>query len=70
MQAEAPGQFYEDLLPVHVARVDRLPEGTSGIVVTSDLQGRETLQESSGKPPLTYGGAFLPTKSLSEIPEG
>lgn len=61
-----PGQFYEDLLPVHVARVDRLPEGTSGIVVTSDLQGRETFQESSGIPPRLLG-EVLPEKLVNEI---
>jgi len=40
-----PNQFYVDKLPVYVAEVDRLPEDLDAIVVTADLQGRETFPE-------------------------
>ena len=50
-----PGQFYEDRLPVHHARVDRLPEGISAIVVTADLQGRERFQDAIDGPPRLLG---------------
>lgn len=36
-----PGEFYEDKLPVQVARVDKLPDGVAAIIATGDLQGRE-----------------------------
>jgi Icc protein len=50
-----PGQFYGDRLPIHHARVDRLPEGISGVVVTADLQGRERFQDAMGGAPRLLG---------------
>ena len=61
-----PGQFYEDLLPVHVARVDRLPDGVSAIVATADLQGRERFQDSAGGP-LRLLGEVLPQRLVQEV---
>ncbi len=46
-----------DSLPVQHGRVDRLPEGFSALVVTSDLQGREDQAGSPGQ----LLGSFLPT---------
>lgn len=61
-----PGQFYEDRLPVHLARVDRLPDGVSAIVVTADLQGRERFQDSAGGP-LRLLGEVLPQRLVREV---
>lgn len=44
-----PGGYYVDRLPVHIARVTRLPAGLSAIVATADLQGRA--QTVPGAPP-------------------
>ena len=52
------GQFFEDQLPLHHARVDRLPNGVSAIVVTSDLQGRERFQDAPGNAPRLLGEAL------------
>ena len=35
---------------MHHAFVDALPEGMSAIIVTADLQGRETFESSRGRP--------------------
>ena len=61
-----PGQFYEAPLPVHLARVDRLPDGIAAIVATADLQGRERFQESSGGS-LRLFGEVLPQRLLKEV---
>jgi len=69
------GRFTEDPLPVHVARVDRLPVGISAMVATADLQGRETFRDSPGGP-LRLLGEALPQRLVREvlpragIPEG
>lgn len=61
-----PGQFYEDRLPVHHARVDRLPEGISAVVVTADLQGRERFQDAMGGPPRLLG-EVVPRRLVEEV---
>ncbi len=61
-----PGQFYEDRIPVHRARVDRLPDGVAAIVATADLQGRERFQESVGGS-LRLLGEVLPQRLVSEV---
>jgi 3',5'-cyclic-AMP phosphodiesterase len=54
-----PGKFYEDKLPVQVARVDKLPEGVAAIIATSDLQGREHFKyQTSGD--LRLLGEWIP----------
>ncbi len=60
------GQFYIDRLPVHHAIVDRLPEGLSALIVTADLQGRETLLEAAGQP-LRLLGEVLPQRLAQEV---
>jgi hypothetical protein len=61
-----PGQFYEDRLPVHVARVDRLPEGLAALIATADLQGRERFEDSPGGP-LRLLGEALPERLTREV---
>lgn len=61
-----PGQFYEDRLPVHIARVDRLPEGMSVLVATADLQGREPFEQASGGS-LRLLGEVLPQRLVDEV---
>lgn len=41
------GDYYEDRLPIHIGRVDRLPQGVKALVATSDLQGRESFRTST-----------------------
>lgn len=60
------GQFTEDPLPVHVARVDRLPRGVSAVVAAADLQGRERFRDSPGGP-LRLLGEALPERLLHEV---
>jgi Icc-related predicted phosphoesterase len=61
-----PGQFYEDRLPVHVARVDRLPVGITALVATADLQGRERFEDSpSGS--IRLLGEALPQRLVREV---
>jgi len=63
---KGPGRFFEDRLPVHHARVDRLPEGVSAVVVTADLQGRERFQDASeGTPRLL--GEVVPQRLIEEV---
>lgn len=61
-----PGQFYADRLPVHHARVDRLPKNISAIVVTSDLQGRETFQDAIYGAPRLFG-EVVPERLVNEV---
>ncbi len=61
-----PGGFYRDSLPVHHGFVDALPEGMSAIIVTADLQGRETFASSGGKP-IRLLGEVLPAILAEEI---
>lgn len=61
-----PGQFYEDRLPVHVARVDRLPDGMTALIATADLQGRERFEDSSGGS-IRLLGETLPERLLKEV---
>lgn len=61
-----PGQFYADRLPVHVARVDRLPEGTQALIATADLQGRE-LFEDSPNGCIRLLGETLPQRLVAEV---
>lgn len=49
--------YFEDRLSVHHAIVDQLPDGLSAIVVTADLQGRESVP----------GTASLPARLLGEV---
>jgi Icc protein len=60
------GQFFEHRLPVNHARVDRLPNGISAIVVTSDLQGRERFQDAAGNAPRLLG-EVLPRQLVEQV---
>jgi len=60
------GQFYEDQLPIHVAKVDRLPEGMSALVVTADLQGRELFEEAP-QGSIRLLGEALPQRLVREV---
>lgn len=60
------GSFYEDQLPIHLARSRQLPHGLSAVVVTADLQGRERFQESRGQPIRLLGEA-LPQRLIEEV---
>lgn len=60
------GSFFTDRLPVHIARVDRLPDDTAAIVVTADLQGRETFASSGGLPPKLLG-EVLPSRLSDDL---
>lgn len=53
------GGYYREMLPIHTAQVDELPEELDAIVVTADLQGRETFDSSRGQP-LKLLGEVLP----------
>ncbi|HUQ70165.1 MAG TPA: metallophosphoesterase [Planctomycetaceae bacterium] len=61
-----PGQFYEDRLPVHLARVDRLPEGVTALVATADLQGRERFEDAPNGSIRLLGEA-LPQRLVKEV---
>lgn len=61
-----PGQFYEDRLPVHVARVDRLPDGMTALIATADLQGRERFEDSPGGSIRLLGEA-LPERLVTDV---
>ncbi|GAA4440149.1 metallophosphoesterase family protein [Bremerella cremea] len=61
-----PGDFYSDSLPVLHGVVDALPEGMSALVVTADLQGRETFESARGQP-LRLLGEVLPAMFVDEI---
>tara|TARA_R110002049_G_scaffold285698_4_gene467064 strand:- start:225708 stop:226523 length:816 start_codon:yes stop_codon:yes gene_type:complete len=61
-----PGGFYRDSLPVHHGFVDALPVGMSAIIVTADLQGRETFESSGGRP-IRLLGEVLPAMLTQEI---
>jgi len=60
------GGFYEEKLPFHEARVDRLPDGLSALIATADLQGRERFEDSPGGPIRLLGEA-LPRRLIDEI---
>jgi len=60
------GNFYSVTLPVHIAQVDRLPLGTSAIIVTADLQGRETFDSAAGQP-LRLLGEVVPSLLATQI---
>ncbi len=60
------GGYYRETLPIQTAQVDWLPEELDGIVVTADLQGRETFESSRGQP-LKLLGEVLPGLLESEI---
>lgn len=60
------GNFYVDQLPVHFGEVDQLPDGVSALVVTADLQGRETFESANRRPPRLLG-EVLPAILESEI---
>lgn len=61
-----PGRFYRDVLPVHRGFVDELPEGMSALIVTADLQGRETF-ESAGGAPIRLLGEVLPAMLAQQV---
>jgi len=54
-----PQKPYEDLVPIHLAKVTALPEGTDFLIVTSDLQGR-VQSDSDGDDNLPLMGETLP----------
>ena len=60
------GEIEHELLPVHRAMVDGLPKGTAAIVVTADLQGRETFKSARGGPPRLMG-EVLPALLKNEV---
>ena len=61
-----PGGFYVDTLPIHVAKVSELPAELAAMVVTADLQGRETFAEANGQP-LRLLGEVLPQRLVAEV---
>ncbi len=61
-----PGDFSSDVVPVHRGYASGLPEGTSAIVVTADLQGRETF-ESAGGQPLRLLGEVVPAMLRADV---
>ncbi|XZE56077.1 metallophosphoesterase family protein [Planctomycetaceae bacterium SH139] len=61
-----PGDFYSDVVPVHRGYVNGLPTGTSAIVVTADLQGRETF-ESAGGQALRLLGEVVPAMLRANV---
>lgn len=63
---KSAGAFYKDRLPIHIALVDRLPEGTQAIIATADLQGRELLRQHPARPPQLLG-EVLPRQLVDEI---
>ncbi len=64
-----PGQYYEDILPVELAWIDKLPDGLSAIVVTSDLQGREHFKYQTDSQ-LRLLGEWLPQVLADSILPG
>ncbi len=64
------GGFYEDRIPVQVAKVDRLPDGLGAIVATADLQGRERFEDNSTGGPIRLLGEVLPRRIVSEVLPG
>ncbi|QDU58914.1 metallophosphoesterase family protein [Aeoliella mucimassa] len=60
------GGYYRDRLPVHLGYVDTLPQGTSALIVTADLQGRETFDTSAGSP-LRLLGEVLPRWLVEQV---
>ncbi|MEO1523834.1 MAG: metallophosphoesterase [Planctomycetota bacterium] len=50
-----PRDYRTELLPIHFADVDGLPETLDGMVVCADLQGRETFASSGGRMPRLLG---------------
>lgn len=63
---KGPGSFYEDQIPVHLARSRQLPDGLSALVVTADLQGRERFHESGGRP-IRLLGEVVPQRLIDEV---
>lgn len=61
-----PGDFSCDNLPVHHGHVDAMPDGMSAIVVTADLQGRESVESSGGRL-LRLLGEVLPSLLADDI---
>lgn len=60
------GNFFTDELPIHLATMEGMPDDLDAIVVTADLQGRETFKEAAGAP-LRLLGEVLPSRLVSEI---
>ncbi|GAA5509084.1 metallophosphoesterase [Novipirellula caenicola] len=61
-----PGDFDNDIVAVHRGYVDSLPDGTAAIVVTADLQGRETFASAAGRP-LRLLGEVLPGMLQTDV---
>ena len=61
-----PGSCYVDALPIHLGKIEGLPEELDAIIVTADLQGRETFKEANGQPPRLLG-EVLPQRLWNEI---
>lgn len=53
-------------LPIHHARVDRLPDGLAAVIATADLQGRQLFHEAAGGP-LRLLGEVLPQRLADEV---
>ena len=49
------GDFRREFLPVHHGTVDNLPDDLDALLVTADLQGRETFESAGGGPPRLLG---------------
>lgn len=60
------GGYYRESLPVQTSQVDQLPGDLDAIVVTADLQGRETFESSRGHPP-RLSGEVVPEELENEI---
>jgi 3',5'-cyclic-AMP phosphodiesterase len=60
------GGYFEDRLPVHVAKVDRLPNDVCALLATADLQGRERFEDGDGGP-IRLLGEVLPRRLAAEV---
>lgn len=60
------GIYYVDQLPVHLGKLENLPTGLDALIATADLQGRETIQESS-QGSLKLLGEVLPEKLCHNV---
>lgn len=66
LNAGRAGKCDEARLPVQIGTVDRLPDGVTALVVTSDLQGREHFQFQTGSH-LRLLGEWLPEMLRSSV---
>lgn len=64
-----PGHFAEERIPVLTGVVSGLPDGIDALVVTSDLQARETFHDACGLPPRLLGEAVAERLAGEWLPD-